>query len=153
MEERSINRSWIENKSSREERAQGGKLTVRKTCSECPHAMLIVKLFISPLVIFAFTTGEVIEDKVFRRPFFDWNATTMHETFRKPSASTRYIAYVIYVSFECCVPLFRGTKRQFSENICPQDDLRSRIFGTFVVKFLACQPLPGFSSKWYNCTF
>ena len=39
--------------------------------------MLIVKLFISPVVIFAFTTGEVIEDKVFRRPFFDWNATTM----------------------------------------------------------------------------
>ena len=39
--------------------------------------MLIVKLFISPVVIFAFTTGEVIEDKVFRRPFSDWNATTM----------------------------------------------------------------------------
>ena len=39
--------------------------------------MLIVKLFISPVVIFAFTTGEVIEDKVFLRPFFDWNVTTM----------------------------------------------------------------------------
>ena len=31
----------------------------------------------------------------------------------------------------------RGTQRQFSENICSEDDLRSRIFGTFVVKFLA----------------
>ena len=29
---------------------------------------------------------------------------------------------------------FRGTQRQFSENICSEDDLRSRIFGTFVVK-------------------
>ena len=26
------------------------------------------------------------------------------------------------------------------ENICSKDDLRSRIFGTFVVKFLACLP-------------
>ena len=32
----------------------------------------------------------------------------------------------------------RGTQRQFSENICSEDDLRSRIFGLFVVKFLAC---------------
>ena len=44
--------------------------------------------------------------------------------------------------------LIRGTERQFSENIClrSEDDLRSRIFGTFVVKFLACLPLQGFSN-------
>ena len=29
----------------------------------------------------------------------------------------------------------------FRENICSEDDLRTRIFGTFVVKFLACLPL------------
>ena len=40
----------------------------------------------------------------------------------------------------------RGTQRQFSENICSEDDLRSRIFETFVVKFLACLPLLGFSN-------
>ena len=40
----------------------------------------------------------------------------------------------------------RGTQRQFSENICSEDDLRSRIFGTFVVKFLACLLLLEFSS-------
>ena len=34
----------------------------------------------------------------------------------------------------------------FRENICSEDDLRSRIFGTFVVKFLACMPLLGFSN-------
>ena len=39
----------------------------------------------------------------------------------------------------------RGTQRQFSENICSEDDLRSRIFGTFFVKFLASLPLLGFS--------
>ena len=33
----------------------------------------------------------------------------------------------------------------FRKNICSEDDLRSRIFGTFVVKFLACLPLLGFS--------
>ena len=40
----------------------------------------------------------------------------------------------------------RGTQQQFSENICSEDDLRSRIFGTFVVKFLASLPLLGFSN-------
>ena len=40
----------------------------------------------------------------------------------------------------------RGTQRQFSENICSEDDLRSRIFGTFLVKFLARLPLLGFSN-------
>ena len=35
----------------------------------------------------------------------------------------------------------RGTQRQFLEIICSEDDLRSRIFRTFVVKFLACLPL------------
>ena len=39
-----------------------------------------------------------------------------------------------------------GTQRHFSENICSEDDWRSRIFGTFVVKFLACLPLLGFSN-------
>ena len=32
--------------------------------------------------------------------------------------------------------LIRGTQRQLLENICSEDDLRSRIFGTFVLKFL-----------------
>ena len=41
---------------------------------------------------------------------------------------------------------FRGTQSQFSENICSEDDLRSRIFRTFFVKFLACLPLLGFSN-------
>ena len=40
----------------------------------------------------------------------------------------------------------RGTQRQFSENICSEEDLRSRIFGTFVVKFIAFLPLLGFSN-------
>ena len=47
---------------------------------------------------------------------------------------------VIHVK-SCC---FRGAQRQFSENICSEDDLRSRILGTFVVKFLACLTFVGF---------
>ena len=38
----------------------------------------------------------------------------------------------------------------FRENICSEDDLRSRIFGTFFVKYLACIPLLGFSKKIKN---
>ena len=34
----------------------------------------------------------------------------------------------------------------FRENICSEDDLRSTIFGAFVVKFLVCLPLLGFSN-------
>ena len=46
--------------------------------------------------------------------------------------------------------LFRGfasgaPNDNFRKNICSEDNLRSRIFGTFVVKFLACLPLLGFS--------
>ena len=44
----------------------------------------------------------------------------------------------------------RGTQRQFSENICSEDEWRSRIFGTFVVKFLGCLPLLGFSNRLKN---
>ena len=36
----------------------------------------------------------------------------------------------------------------FRENICSEDDLRSRIFGAFVVEFLACLPLLGFSNMY-----
>ena len=44
-------------------------------------------------------------------------------------------------------PLYTGdTQRQYLENVCSEDDLRSRIFGTIVVKFLACLPLLGFSN-------
>ena len=41
------------------------------------------------------------------------------------------------------VDYIRGTQRQFSENICSEDDLRSRIFGKLFVKFIACLPLLG----------
>ena len=39
-----------------------------------------------------------------------------------------------------------ATNDNFRKNICSEDDLRSRIFVTFVVKFLACLPLLGFSN-------
>ena len=43
----------------------------------------------------------------------------------------------------------------FLKIICSEDDLRSRIFGSFSEKFLACLPLLGFSNfkKSYNCPF
>ena len=59
------------------------------------------------------------------------------------------IAKVKQERFETAILIFHnflgGTRRQFLGIICSQDDLRSRIFGTIVVKFLACLPLQGFS--------
>ena len=54
---------------------------------------------------------------------------------------------VSHISFrDCRVHIISGTQRQFSENICTEDDLRSRIFGAFIVKFITCLPLLGFSN-------
>ena len=39
-----------------------------------------------------------------------------------------------------------GTQPEFLENISSEDELGARIFGTFVVKFLSCLPLLGFSN-------
>ena len=47
----------------------------------------------------------------------------------------------------------RDTQRQFSENIRSEDDLRPRIFGTFLVKFLPVLGFPNIEKKWYNCRF
>ena len=73
---------------------------------------------------------------------------------------SKFVNIFYIVSFSCSkIPYFfmslsipstvlvnRGTQRQFSENICSVDDLRSRISGTFVIKFLACLPLLGSSN-------
>ena len=54
-------------------------------------------------------------------------------------------------------PVLSGAPNDnFWKIISSDDDLRSRIFGSFSVKFLACLPLLGFSNikkNWYNCPF
>ena len=52
-----------------------------------------------------------------------------------------------YLCFAChfCI-INQGHPSQFSENICSEDDLRTRIFGTFCIKFLGCLPFLGFSN-------
>ena len=64
------------------------------------------------------------------------------------------LSFLITFSLDDILILFgehcRGTQRQFLENMCSEDDLRSRIFGTFVVKFLACPPPQGFSNPPKN---
>ena len=80
----------------------------------------------------------------------------VHKKFYNMRCLVLFITAVCLLIFyiRCCVygfekterKLLRGTQRQFSENICSEDDLRSRTFGTFVVKFLACLPFLGFSN-------
>ena len=75
----------------------------------------------------------------------------------KTKLEPSYLHSIVHMSltgrFQCNISdiflfevLYRGTQRQFSKNICSEGDLRSRIFGTFVVKFLACLPVLGFSN-------
>ena len=51
------------------------------------------------------------------------------------------------ITLSTCISVtLRGTQHQFSENICSDDGLRSKIFGTFV----ACLPLQGFFERQKN---
>ena len=52
----------------------------------------------------------------------------------------------IYGEYGTAGHLAGAPNGNFRENICSEDDLRTRIFGTFVVKFLACLLLLGFSN-------
>ena len=61
-------------------------------------------------------------------------------------AALRFLFAFTLISGLVLLSIKRGTKRQFLENICSEDDLRTRIFGIFVVKFLACLPPLGFSN-------
>ena len=61
------------------------------------------------------------------------------------------VFFIRCVSQVICFTFFsyrmvRGTQRHISENICSEDDLRSRILRTFVVRFRACLPVLGFSN-------
>ena len=57
--------------------------------------------------------------------------------------STRYRQIVETAS---CRQLSGAPNDNFRKIICSEDDLRSRIFGSFSDKFLACLPLLGFSN-------
>ena len=53
---------------------------------------------------------------------------------------------VIHLGYTAHTTPLRGTQRQFWQNNCSEDDLRSTIFGIFFPKLLACLPLLGFSN-------
>ena len=64
-----------------------------------------------------------------------------YENFLRPQFCRYIFPHNLTVSLQYHYPNFsnfRGTQRQFSKNICSEDDLRFRIFGTFLVKFLTC---------------
>ena len=50
---------------------------------------------------------------------------------------------ILYSPFSHTCGLYQGHPTSIFGNICSEDDLRSRIFGTFFVKFIACLPLLG----------
>ena len=56
------------------------------------------------------------------------NALTFSSLYYPGAKIRDYNPLVVYNIFSW--PTVRGTQRQFSENICAEDDLKSRIFGT-----------------------
>ena len=94
--------------------------------TEMEFIHLLRRLFSSPFRLLIFSTALL--QKMRARVTRDGTKCAKNSTFN---------GYDIY---------FRGTQRQFSEDICSEEDLRSRIFGTFVGKFLARLPLVGFST-------
>ena len=87
----------------------------------------------------------------FIKTFYEYNKKHIYASHTililgDPGADRSWGRGKIGVFRRCAGNTIRGTLRQFSENICSEDDLRSRIFGTFVVQFLACLPLLGFSN-------
>ena len=82
-----------------------------------------------------------------RRELNDHNMTFSGKSLNKIIAlkSSIYNYCSNYISF--LSPYQSGAPNDnFRKNICSEDDLRSRIFGTFAVKFLACLLLLGFSN-------
>ena len=66
------------------------------------------------------------------------------ENFSEVISFILFSLQVLCYNVSITLAKYRGIQRQFLKNICSEDDLRPRIFGTFVVKFLACLPLLGF---------
>ena len=60
------------------------------------------------------------------------------ECFGSPGISDILLSSLSFVSVKGAQHSGAPMQRQFSENICSEDYLRSRIFGTFLVRFLAC---------------
>ena len=52
----------------------------------------------------------------------------------KQSTQVSLQGFVEVIRNKFFITVVRGTQRQFLENVCSEDDLSSRIFGTFVVK-------------------
>ena len=78
--------------------------------------------------------------------FSSTSSSTVYKLCRSKATGLDSISAKIIRECADLISVSRSTQRQFSENICSEDDLRSTIFGTFAVKFLACLPLLRFSN-------
>ena len=105
-----------------------------------------------PIVIFSLVLCTICILPLAWFPRFS-RIARLHKFTRRWLWETWYIMQMILLfSAQSSLRFYRLLKTvwtpngNFRENICSQDDLRARIFGTFVVKFLACLLLLGFSN-------
>ena len=76
-----------------------------------------------------------------------WPGTRKRVSIHSPSDTHRSVNCLKSKHFQGSSVRWTGAPNgNFRENICSEDYLRTRIFGTFVVKFFACLPLLGFSN-------
>ena len=101
-------------------------------------SLIAAHMFFSVLVI-----QDVNEDRIETK----WNCclTQYLSWERIVNKTLQYLTLELYF-VEIPLIFLGGTQRQISENICSEDDLRSRIFEIFVVKFRACLHVLGFSN-------
>ena len=84
---------------------------------------------------------------IITRPLYYYASNVAEDLSRILSPHLRLKQTVNTVNpYDLTVMISGAPNGNFRENICSEDDLRTRIFGTFVVKFLACLPLQGFSN-------
>ena len=74
----------------------------------------------------------------FKQPFYVLWGLSRSLLIRKPIVSIQTTFSETTQPWLIMISCFRGTQRQFSENVCSEDDSRSRIFGTFCK--ISCLP-------------
>ena len=104
---------------------------LRKLANYCPRAFVLFFCF-APSGLKYFSR-KISTDRLFWESIFMLSTVVSSVCF---AGSTFFRLY--YLS--------GAPNDNFRKNICSEGDLTSRIFGTFVVKFLACLPLLGFSN-------
>ena len=101
----------------------------------------------SNILLACLAATDALTGLITQPAFIFWNTFEMTGAINYIPARLTYGTALRVLSMCSCLHLMSGAPNDnFRKTICSEDDLRARIFGTFVVKFLACLLLLGFSN-------